>query len=69
MRILGFSKTGEQYLRTLPSNIKNQIITTFKNITSTDALIELKATKLYGILSGNHQLYLQEYQIPLKRKE
>ncbi|HHU80496.1 MAG: nucleotidyltransferase family protein [Bacilli bacterium] len=69
LRILGFSKTGEQYLRTLPSNIKNQIITTFKNITSTDALIELKATKLYGILSGNHQLYLQEYQIPLKRKE
>lgn len=69
LRLLGFSEAGEKYVHALPSTIKKQIITTLKNTTTDDALLELKATKLYGILTNNENIYLQEYQIPIKRKE
>ena len=30
--------------------------------------IELKATKLYEILTNNHTLYQKEYQLPIRKE-
>ena len=66
-RVLGFNKDGEEYIRELDKTIKVKIITSFKTIISSESFYELKATKLYGLLTGNDKLYLQEYQIPIKK--
>lgn len=68
LRILGFNKKGESHIKTLPKDIKEQIITTFKGQESDLCNYELKATKLYGLLSGEENIYLQEYQMPIRRK-
>lgn len=68
LRVLGFNKIGERHLKTLPKNIKEEIITTFKGQLSAPCQYELKATKLYGLLSEEENIYLQEYQMPIRRK-
>ena len=68
LRVLGFNKKGESHIKTLPKDIKEQIITTFKGQESDLCNYELKATKLYGLLSGEENIYLQEYQMPIRRK-
>ena len=69
LRVLGFNKTGESHIKTLPKAIKEEIITTYKGSLTTPSKYELKATKLYGLLSGDENIYLQEYQMPIRRKE
>ena len=66
-RVLGFNKDGEEHIRELDKEIKAKIITGYKSILSNESNIELKATKLYGLLTGNDKLYLKEYQIPIKK--
>ena len=68
LRVLGFNKNGEDYIKTLPKNIKSEIITTYKGSLSNEGIYELKATKLYGLLSGDENIYLKEYQMPIRRK-
>lgn len=68
LRVLGFNKNGEDYIKTLPKNIKSEIITTYKGSLSNEGIYELKATKLYGLLSGDENIYLKEYQMPMRRK-
>ncbi len=74
-RVLAFNSIGEKYLNTLPREIKKLIITSFKNVNnnitniSNIANIELKATHLYGLITNNHNLYLQEYNIPIRSEE
>lgn len=69
LRVLGFNKKGENHIRTLPKSVKEEIITTYKGSLTAPSKYELKATKLYGLLSGDENIYLQEYQMPIRRKE
>ena len=66
-RVLGFNKKGEEHIKELDKEVKSKIITGFKSLLTSESAIELKATKLYGLLSGNEKLYLEEYQIPIKK--
>ncbi|MBO4668246.1 MAG: nucleotidyltransferase family protein, partial [Bacilli bacterium] len=66
-RVLGFNKNGQDYISELEKDVKSKIITSFKSIVDDETYFELKATKLYGLLTGNDKLFLQEYQIPIKK--
>ncbi len=67
-RVLGFSTKGRNYLNTLPKSFKKLIKTTLKNDSSPISQIELKASKLYDLLTKNEQL-IDEYKIPIKKEE
>lgn len=69
IRLLGLNEVGRRYLRLLNKDIKNKIITSFKNTDDYNALMELKATKIYGLITNNDNLYLEEYKIPIKQGE
>lgn len=64
-RVLGFRKNMKSYFNKLP--IKKDIITTFKNIDDEIVKQELKTTKLYGLITKNYNLYLEEFKIPIIR--
>ena len=64
-RVLGFKKNMKSYFNKLP--IKKDIITTFKNIDDEIVKQELKTTKLYGLITKNYNLYLEEFKIPIIR--
>ena len=66
LRVLAFNKKGEDHFKELPKEIKNRIVTGFKSTLSDESSLELKATKLYGLLTGDDKLYLREYQMPIK---
>lgn len=68
-RVLAFNNKGEKYLNTLPKEIKKSIITSFKNVNNKIANIELKVTNLYGLISNNETLYLNEFNIPIRSEE
>ena len=61
IRILGFNKLGEDYLKKIDGTL---IMNISKN---NNKLVEydLKASKLYDILTDNNT-YAEEYQFPLK---
>jgi len=65
-RILGFNNNGELHIKTLSKDTKKNIITSFKNVNNNIANIELKSTFLYGIITNNKNLYLQEFNIPIR---
>lgn len=64
LRILSMNDKGKQYINKLPKDIKKDIITTFKNQTNYLVELELKASKLYGVITNNPLLYLQEFNVP-----
>ena len=66
-RVLGFSKDGEEFIHELDKKTKEKIITGFKSTLEEESFYELKATKLYGLITGNPKLFLQEYQVPFKK--
>lgn len=68
LRVLGFNEKGKSYLKFLPTDIKKKLITSFKKVDNEIAKIELKATKLYSIITNQSLLYLKEYQIPIKER-
>lgn len=68
-RVLAFNTYGEKYLNTLPKEIKKSIITSFKNVNNNIADIELKVTNLYGLITNNDNLYLNEFNIPIRSEE
>jgi predicted nucleotidyltransferase len=65
LRVLGSNQKGLKYIRKLPKDIKSEIITTFKNQENILIQSELKATKLYGLLSDRPELIMEEYKIPI----
>ena len=67
LRILGFNEKGNKLIKTLDKNIKNEIITSLKNTNNPISILELKVTKLYGLLINNDELYLKEFQVPIKK--
>ena len=68
-RVLAFNINGEKYLNTLPKEIKKSIITSFKNVNNNIADIELKVTNLFGLITNNESLYLNEFNIPIRSEE
>lgn len=65
LRVLGASNNGLEYLNTLPKTTKSKIITSLKNLDSNEFVqIELKATKIYEILT-NKKIYIKEFKIPI----
>lgn len=64
-RILGFNDKGRKYINTLPKNLKNSLKTSLKNETNATAIFELRATKLYSMLT-NQNIFDEEFKIPIK---
>lgn len=68
LRVLGMNDIGQKHINSLSKEIKKQIITSFKNINNNDLVnMELKVTKLYGIITNNYDLYKEEYNIPYRK--
>lgn len=63
-RILGFNKKAKKYINGLSKDIKETIITSPKNTNNIYCLNELRATKLYEILT-NKKIYNEEFKIPI----
>lgn len=65
-RVLGASDKGLNYINKLPKTTKAKIITSFKNMENNDLVLqELKATKLYGLITNQPNLYLEEFKVPI----
>ena len=69
LRILGMNDNGKKHISSLNKETKNKIITSFKNIDNELVNIELKVTKLYGIITNNYDIYKQEYNIPFRKEK
>ena len=65
LRVLGFNKKVEKHL----SNIDKPIITSPKNINNKLLNIELKASKLYALITNNDNYYQEEFLIPYKENK
>jgi predicted nucleotidyltransferase len=65
LRVLGFNKKGEKHL----SNIDKPIITSPKNTNNKLINIELKASKLYALITNNDNYYQDEFLIPYKENK
>ncbi len=73
LRVLAMNLQGEAYLHSLPKDTKKMIITTFKNVSRDSHLneimmMELKATKLWGLLTNQPTLYKKEFEVPYKER-
>lgn len=68
LRVLGMNEIGKKHLNTLNKNIKKDIITSFKNINNDLVNIEIKATKLYSLITNNYDLVKEEYNIPYRKE-
>jgi len=69
LRILGMNNIGKKHIGSLNKETKSKIITSFKNINNDLVDIEIKATKLYGIITNNYDIYKQEFNIPFRKEE
>lgn len=71
LRILGATSQGLNYLNTLPKEIKNLLFSSVQDIkivnqSTTEILnLELKATKLYQIITNQPSLVNGEYHLPI----
>ncbi len=66
LRMLGANKNGLAYINKLPKSTKEKIITSFKNLENNKLVqTELKATKLYCLLTNKNSLNLEEFKIPI----
>lgn len=67
LRILGFNKKGEKHLSTLSQEIKEKLLSNLKNMTNHDIInMELKASRLYSLITNNKEFYKQEFSGPIK---
>ena len=71
-RILGSDTLGFNYLKGLNTEIKKQIFSGYAEKTPTSDVeqikqFELKATKLYSIITNDKNLIYNEYQLPIKK--
>ena len=74
LRILGINKTGLKYLNTLPKETKNQLFSSpneknsLNNNMNTILNTEIDATKLFGIITNNLEIYKNEYKLPIRKE-
>lgn len=64
-RVLGLSNSGEKLINKLDKEFKKQIITSLKNNDNEIAKIELRATRLYDIITEQNTL-INEFKVPIK---
>lgn len=66
LRVLAASNPGLAYINKLPKATKAKIITTFKNKENDELVnIEVQATKIYGLITKQPNIYLDEYKMPI----
>ena len=58
---------GKKHISNLPKEIKEKIITSYKNKNEEIIKIELTSTKLYGIICNNYEIYKEEFNIPYRK--
>lgn len=68
LRVLGFNKKGNKLISKLDKDTKKRIITSPKLSDSKILNNELMTTKLYGLITNNFNLYLEEYKIPIRKE-
>ena len=70
LRILGLNSQAKQYIRMLPKQTKNYLFSSPKEMTSPNIhlQLELKATRLYSILIGQPNLYINEFKLPIRKE-
>lgn len=75
LRILGISQKGLEYINTLPKNVKNLLFSSpnevknFQKDISENLDLELKASRLYSILTNQPDLYLKEFTLPIRKEK
>lgn len=71
LRILGLNSNAKQYIRQLPKQTKNSLFSSPKetNQTNMQLLLELKATRLYSILTEQPNLYINEFKLPIRKEK
>ena len=76
LRLLGITNKGRKHLSNLPKETKNIIFSTQKELSklnntklNTILNFELASTKLYGLLTNNNDLYMNEFKLPMKEEK
>ncbi|MCM1514508.1 MAG: nucleotidyltransferase family protein [Anaeroplasma bactoclasticum] len=71
LRILGLNSKAKQYIRELPKKTKNALFSSPKEIKKPNIqlLLELKATRLYSILTKQPNLYINEFKLPIRKEK
>lgn len=76
LRLLGITSRGKKHLSSLPKDTKNKIFSTQKELIKLNnerlnsiLNFELASTKLYGLLTNNNNLYLNEFKLPIKEEK
>ncbi len=69
LRILGMNEKGKAYLKKLDKETKAMLITSPKDCINKLLQKEMLATKIYGIISSNASIYLDEYKLPIIKGE
>lgn len=64
LRILAMNQKGINYINTLDKEVKEKIVTSFKNEDNYLINLELKASKLYGVINEKPMIFLQEFKVP-----
>mgnify|MGYP000970997140 CR=1 FL=1 len=64
LRIMAMNTTGKKYVNKLPKEIKNQIITSFKNQDNYLVNVELNASKLFGLIYNQPNIFINEFKTP-----
>ena len=68
LRVLGFNAKGNKLISKLDKETKKKIITSPKLSESKILDNEIMTTKLYGLITNNFNLYLEEYKIPIRKE-
>ncbi|MCM1259476.1 MAG: nucleotidyltransferase family protein [Prevotella sp.] len=70
LRILGLNSYAKEYIRKLPKQTKNYLFSSPKEMKQSNIqlLLELKATRLYGILTEQPNLYINEFKLPIRKE-
>lgn len=71
LRILGMNSRAKQYIRELPEKTKNYLFSSPKELKqpNTQLLLELKATRLYSIVTKQPNLYINEFKLPIRKEK
>ena len=65
IRLLGFNKKGQNYLKEIKKEIKIPLITSYKNINDKILDIEKRVTNIYSIIVNDSSLIKRELEKPI----
>lgn len=72
IRLLGVNNNGLKYINSLNKETKNMLFASAKELKDNELCskildIELKATKLYSLITNDDTLFIKEYQLPIRK--